>query len=85
MDGGDRRRIENGDARLMQLAAHGIRRLAGELGNLLVTQFLVGHQQQPFGGGLVAAWAEENNRTALFDALRRKEVYGTSGTRIECS
>jgi hypothetical protein len=33
--------------------------------------------------GLTGVWAERNTREALFDALRRKEVFGTSGTRIQ--
>lgn len=33
-------------------------------------------------GGHSVAWAEENSRDAIFAAMRRKETYGTSGTRI---
>ena len=33
-------------------------------------------------GGLAVLWAEENSRDALFEALRRREAYGTSGPRI---
>ena len=33
-------------------------------------------------GGLAVIWAEENSREALFLGMRRREAYGTSGTRI---
>ncbi len=51
---------------------------AKQLGNGVLTGG--GIQFSP--GGIVGVWAEENSRPRLFDALRRREVFGTSGPRI---
>jgi hypothetical protein len=33
-------------------------------------------------GGLAAVWAQDNTRESVWDALKAKEVYGTTGSRI---
>ncbi len=41
------------------------------------------YSKSSLASGLAAVWSRENTREALWDAMNRKEVYATTGTRIK--
>ena len=40
------------------------------------------YESESLASGLAAVWARENTREALFNAMQKKEIYATTGTRI---
>jgi hypothetical protein len=51
-------------------------------GRLATDPKLKQYTWQTSASGLAAVWATDNTREALWDALARKEVYATTGTRL---
>jgi hypothetical protein len=62
----------NNTAKKRRFASGGQSKIAAPNGNLYLNP-----------GVLTGAWAESNTRGPIYDAMARKETYGTSGTRIK--
>ncbi|WP_299944523.1 DUF3604 domain-containing protein [uncultured Microbulbifer sp.] len=53
--------------------------LADRLGESILARY---NKRSSNPGGLAGLWAVENSRDALFQSMKRREAFGTSGTRI---
>jgi len=58
-------------------------RIAGPWHPMLKTAGTQSHGWSMNASGYAAIWAEENTREALFAAMKRKEVYATTGPRMK--
>jgi predicted metal-dependent phosphoesterase TrpH len=57
--------------------------LRGEMGASTFASMKAASLYRAGSGALTGVWAESNTREAIYDALRRKETFATSGTRLK--
>ena len=58
-----------------------LKKITGVVPSLDGSDTIIRHYKS-LAAGLAGVWSKENNREAIWDALKRREVYATTGTRM---